>query len=247
MNRIIKTNDIKSNCLLVNSTEHCDCIEHIEYTRHTGNTGNTGHTGHTRHNESINLVENNYHDKNPSYDFKTVCFKENVLLKREKSCNIFLLQFNLENMNKNLHDIINLNMYNLLFNLNRDNIEKIEIKKWNSSSEVEVLFLFKPFGKDLGVKPKYMYVKTTANISDHKHVYTSIDIDYPNIEELKNYEKVKNAISTMIVNFESNYKININYVFKFDLIQSLPIYMENILGLIMKKMFLNLKKFIELV
>jgi hypothetical protein len=64
MNRIIKTNDIKSNCLLVNSTEHCDCIEHIEYTGHTGYTGDTGHT---RHNESINLVENNYHDKIINY------------------------------------------------------------------------------------------------------------------------------------------------------------------------------------
>lgn len=196
--------------------------------------------------DSINVVENNSPEQIPNYDFKTVCLKENVFLKREKSCNIFLLQFNLENNNKNLHDIINLNMYSLLFNLNRDNIENIEIKKWNSSNEVEVLFLFKPFGKDLGVKPKYMYIKTNACISLNKHVYTSIDIDYPNVEELKNYEKVKNTISTMIVNFESDYKININYIFKFDLIQSLPIYMENILGLIMKKMFLNLKKFIEL-
>lgn len=196
---------------------------------------------------STNVVDNYCYDKNPSYDFKTVCSKENVLLKREKSCNIFLLQFNLENINKNLHEIINLNMYNLLFTLNKDNIEQIEIKKWNLENEVEVLFLFKPFGKDLGVKPKYMYVKTTANISNDKHIYTSIDIDYPNCEEVKNYEKVKNAISTMIVNFDSNHKININYIFKFDLIQSLPIYMENILGLIMKKMFLNLKKFIELV
>ena len=197
--------------------------------------------------EPVNLIENNNIEKIPNYDFKTVCFKENVLLKREKSCNIFLLQFNLENNNKNLHDIINLNMYSLLFNLNKDNIENIEIKKWNSLNEVEVLFLFKPFGKDLGVKPKYMYIKTNACISSNKHVYTSIDIDYPNCEEVKNYEKVKNAISTMIVNFDSNHKININYIFKFDLIQSLPIYMENILGLIMKKMFLNLKKFIELV
>ena len=225
-NKMNRTNDTNLNSLFINSIESND---------------------HTIPIESINAVENIHYDKNTCYDFKTVCFKENVLLKREKSCNIFLLQFNLENTNKNLHDIINLNMYNLLFTLNRDNIEKIEIKKWNSSNEVEVLFLFKPFGKDLGVKPKYMYVKTTANISNDKHVYTSIDIDYPNLEEVKNYEKVKNAISTMIVNFDSDHKININYIFKFDLIQSLPIYMENILGLIMKKMFLNLKNFIELV
>ena len=186
-------------------------------------------------------------DDIPNYDFKMVCMKERVFLKREKSCNIFLLQFNLENINKNLHDIININMYGLLFNLNRDNFEKIEIKKWISPNEIEVLFLFKPFGKDLGIKPKYMYIKTVAQIQNEKHIYTSVDIDYPNLGELSNYEKVKNTISTMIINFESDFKININYIFKFELVHLLPIYMENILGLTMKKMFLNLKNFIEMV
>jgi hypothetical protein len=92
-----------------------------------------------------------------------------------------------------------------------------------------------------------MYIKTVADIKNEKHIYTSYDIDYPNMEELSKYEKVKNTISTMIINFESNYKININYIFKFDLVHSLPIYMENILGLTMKKMFLSLKNFIEMV
>ena len=191
-------------------------------------------------------IKNNMIEEIYNYDFKTVCTKEQVYLKREKSCNIFLLQFNLENKKKNLHDIINLNMYDLLFNLNKANFEKIEIKKWISPNEIEVLFLFKPFGKELGIKPKYMYIRTIANIANEKHIYTSVDIDYPYAEELQNYEKVKNIISTMIINFESNHKININYIFKFELAHTLPIYMENILGLIMKKMFLHLKQFIEI-
>lgn len=212
----------------------------------------------TNNDNSVLLIEQKTNNRNnsdnsnntddiPNYDFKTVCMKERVFLKREKSCNIFLLQFNLENKNKNLHDIININMYGLLFNLNKDNFEKIEIKKWISPNEIEVLFLFKPFGKDLGIKPKYMYIKTVAEIKNEKHIYTSFDIDYPNLGELSKYEKVKNTISTMIINFESDFKININYIFKFELVHSLPIYMENILGLTMKKMFLNLKTFIEMV
>lgn len=191
-------------------------------------------------------IKNNMIEEIYNYDFKTICTKEQVYLKREKSCNIFLLQFNLENKKKNLHDMINLNMYDLLFNLNKANFEKIEIKKWISPNEIEVLFLFKPFGKELGIKPKYMYIRTIANITNEKHIYTSVDIDYPYAEELQNYEKVKNIISTMIINFESNHKININYIFKFELAHTLPIYMENILGLIMKKMFLHLKQFIEI-
>ena len=205
---------------------------------------------------NVALIENieqrknkNNSEKNEmnNYDFKFVCNKENVFLKREKTCNIFLLQFTLENKNKNLHDVININMYSLLFNLNKDNFEKIEIKKWISPNEVEVLFLFKPFGKELGIKPKYMYIKTIAEITNEKHVYTSFDIDYPNMEELNKYDKVKNTISTMVVNFESDFKINANYIFKFELTHTLPIYMENILGLTMKKMFLSLKHFIEMI
>jgi len=200
--------------------------------------------------ENIEQKKNkNNAEKNETnnYDFKFVCNKENVFLKREKTCNIFLLQFTLENKNKNLHDVININMYSLLFNLNKDNFEKIEIKKWISPNEVEVLFLFKPFGKELGIKPKYMYIKTVAEITNEKHVYTSFDIDYPNMEELNKYDKVKNTISTMVVNFESDFKINANYIFKFELTHTLPIYMENILGLTMKKMFLSLKHFIEMI
>ena len=197
--------------------------------------------------ENIEQKNNNNTNETCNYDFKSVCNKECVFLKREKSCNIFLLQFILENKNKNLHDIININMYSLLFNLNKDNFEKIEIKKWVSPNEVEVLFLFKPFGKDLGIKQKYMYIKTLAEVKNEKHVYTSFDIDYPNIEELSKYEKVKNTISTMVINFESDFRININYIFKFELTHLLPIYMENILGLTMKKMFLSLKNFIEMV
>ena len=213
------------------------------------NTNNTN-------DNSVALMENIEQRKNKNnnatnephnYDFKTVCSKERVFLKREKTCNIFLLQFTLENKNKNLHDIININMYSLLFNLNKENFEKIEIKKWISPNEVEVLFLFKPFGKELGIKPKYMYIKTLAEITNEKHVYTSFDIDYPNLEELSKYDKVKNTISTMVVNFESDFKINANYIFKFELTHSLPIYMENILGLTMKKMFLSLKHFIEMI
>ena len=204
------------------------------------NNNNINKTNDTPTNTSTNTSTNT-----PSYDFKTVCLKEQLFLKREKSCNIFLLQFNIENRNKDLRDIINISMYNLLFNLNKENIEKIEIKKWISPNEVEVLFLFKSFGKELGIKSKYMYINTKVDITKDKHVYTSYDIDYPNMEELTSYERVKNTISTMVINFESNFKININYIFKFDLTNSLPIYMENILGLIMKKMFLNLKNFIE--
>ena len=195
---------------------------------------------------------------NSQYSFKTICFKEKMHLKREKNNNIYLLQFLAENKSVNMYNIINLEIYNLMFTLNKDNFEKIEMHSMESTTissgtenknvnEVNVLFIFKPFGADLGIKPKYMYVRVTEVCEPNKKTYNCVDVDYPNPEELKNYEKVINTISSMVVNFESYHKINISYIFKLDLSHSLPIYMENIMGLIMKKVFLNLKQFIELI
>ena len=191
------------------------------------------------------------------YNFKTICFKEKMHLKRDKNNNIYLLQFYAENSNVNLYTMINLDIYNLMFTLNKDNFEKIEIHDISTSpsyrdkdknvNEVNVLFLFKPFAADLGIKPKYMYVRVTEVCEPNKKTYTCVDVDYPNPEDLKKYDKVVNTISSMVVNFESYHKININYIFKLELSHSLPIYMENIMGLIMKTVFLNLKQFIEMV
>ena len=195
---------------------------------------------------------------NSQYKFKTICFKEKMHLKREKNNNIYLLQFLAENNKVNLHTIINLDIYYLMFTLNKDNFEKIEMHSIDSTTlssgsenknlnEVNVLFIFKPFATDLGIKPKYMYVRVTEVCEPNKKTYNCVDVDYPNPEELKNYDKIINTISSMVVNFESYHKINISYIFKLELSHSLPIYMENIMGLIMKKVFLNLKQFIELI
>jgi hypothetical protein len=192
-----------------------------------------------------NINCNNGKSENISCDFKNICLKENVHLKRDTKSEIYSLQLYLDNTNYNLYNIINLKMYNILYELNKDNFEKIEIKNWLSNNEIDVLFLFKPFGKELGIKPKYMYTKVIEHIENGKKTYNSYDIDYPYPAELVNYEKATTKISTMVVNFESNHRVNIYHLFKLDLAHSLPIYMENILGLIMKKLFLHLKQFIE--
>lgn len=189
------------------------------------------------------------------YNFKSICVKEKMHLKREKNNNIYLLQFVAENKNVNMYNMINLDIYNLMFKLNKDNFDKIELDNITTISsshdkvinEVNVLFLFRQFASDLGIKPKYMYVRVTEVCEPNKKTYNCVDIEYEKPEELKTYDKIINTISSMVVNFESCHKINISYIFKLDLSHSLPIYMENIMGLIMKKVFLNLKQFIELI
>ena len=180
-----------------------------------------------------------------NYDFKVVCNKENIHLKRDKINNMFLLQLNANNQNINFYDIINFNIYGVLYELNKDKLEKIEIKKIISKDEIEILFIFKELSKDIGLKKKYMYLNVKIEDKANQRKFLSYDIEYENMEELKDYERIKNEYSILIVNFENQHKIGINYFFKLVLQEELPIYMENIFGLLMKKLFFNLKLFIE--
>ena len=180
-----------------------------------------------------------------NYDFKVVCNKENIHLKKDKINNMFLLQLNANNQNINFYDIINFNIYGVLYELNKDKLEKIEIKKIISKDEIEILFIFKELSKDIGLKKKYMYLNVKIEDKANQRKFLSYDIEYENMEELKDYERIKNEYSILIVNFENQHKIGINYFFKLVLPEELPIYMENIFGLLMKKLFFNLKLFIE--
>jgi hypothetical protein len=94
--------------------------------------------------------------------------------------NNYPVQFLAENSNVNLYTMINLDIYNLMFTLNKDNFDKIEMHNMASNTlssgsenknvnEVNVLFLFKPFGADLGIKPKYMYVRVTEVCESNKN------------------------------------------------------------------------------
>ena len=51
--------------------------------------------------------------------------------------------------------------------------------------------------------------------------------------------------STLVVNTENQHNVSITYKFHMDLQEDLPLYMKNISGLLMKKIFLRLKTFIE--
>ena len=60
-----------------------------------------------------------------NYNFKSVCLKEKMHLKREKNNNIYLLQFLAENTNVNLYNMINLDIYKLMFTLIKITLKKL--------------------------------------------------------------------------------------------------------------------------
>ena len=137
--------------------------------------------------------------------------------------------------------------------------------------------LLKSFGKEVGIKQKYMMFRTSRNInffSNTMHFYNKdIALVDPSKVLLNNYLKQiqldTNKYEPIIFNYGKTFinlhnlepqelsrlnneqpltsLIDINFCIDFiaTIEDDLPIYMQNIIGMMFKKIFYNLKQFID--
>jgi len=202
-------------------------------------------------------------------DAKIVCNKEDVVLLKDErresgnnnNNNSYRIIFNAHNPNFPIHSIIGLKLYTLLYELNRDIINTFKVVNETETS-VETVTLFKPFGKDFGIAPKAMHtVSTIQRIeSGTACTFDSVDVrdranEINHIHIPKKYERIQSTHSKLIVYFLSANDVQFNFTFELsddDGDQEeeeggsrCPIYMENSVALMIKKMFCRLKGFME--
>lgn len=177
-----------------------------------------------------------------------ICSKENIILIKNKE-NDYRLLLTSKNKNINFKNIINFNIYKILGEVNKKNIESCEMVSTVSNNTAKFLFKFKALGLDIGIPKKYMYLETKCsqiNQNEIEYISQSIDITGSEIEKsVKGYEKITCHSSSLKIKLESNEQIDVDYNFHIDIHENLPIFATNLLGFLMKKMFLNLKLFIE--
>ena len=186
-------------------------------------------------------------DLNQPYNMNliTLCNKENILLQKDKNSNIFYIDFDCENKNISIKKIINLKLYNIIYQLNTDLFDNIHVDKINKK-EANILFLFKSLGKEVGIKKKFLYTKTKIEKNKDIIQFKTLDQKYNNKNDIINtYQKINSNYENLVVKKINKHKIQVQYMFKYDIKEDLPIYMENIMGFMMKKIFYRLKKFIE--
>ena len=111
-----------------------------------------------------------------SDNYQNICMKQNMPLKLLKQENIYQLDFETSNKNYNLDELMDFKIYNLIERLNEDIIEKIEIIKHHSDTEIDLLFIFKRLGASVGMQTKYMYIKTHRIKTDNLILFKSFDI-----------------------------------------------------------------------
>ena len=95
----------------------------------------------------------------------------------------------------------------------------------------------------MGISKKYMFLETEIIEKNSNFNIIGISKDYN--YKLEKCEQLKPTISFLDINVENLHKINLKYEFNIIFDEDMPIYMENMFALLMKKIFLNLKVFIE--
>lgn len=179
---------------------------------------------------------------------KIICNKSDILLTKNKD-NSYNLSFN---VNNNIEILLKHKPYelleiylNFLNNSNDGIIEKVIILDKNTNNIIYCI-LFKQFGADFGIKQKYLCVSTDCNISKNtiKMYSNSVKYNLNEYIELKNCEEIYSKYGDLIIS-KNNDNLSISYKFDIDFNEDLPIYMENLVGLFMKKLFINFKNFLD--
>jgi len=194
---------------------------------------------------------------------KIVCNKEDVvLLKEENRENInnhnnnnkYRIIFNVHNPNFPIQSIVGLKLYTLLYELNRDVIHVFKVIN-ETETTIESITLFKPFGKDFGIAPKAMHTVSVMKLEPGVCTFNGIDVQPNNASESihipKKYDRIQSTHSKLMIYFLS--KNDLQFDFTFELSHegddeensSTPVYMENSVALMIKKMFCRLKLFTE--
>lgn len=196
---------------------------------------------------------------------KIVCNKEDVILLRDEcreNCNNnnnkYRIIFNAHNPNFPIHSIVGLKLYTLLYELNRDVIHTFKVIN-ETETTLETVTLFKPFGRDFGIAPKAMHTISSMQLESGACTFNGVDVqpqshDASGITHIpKKYERIHSTHSKLIVYFLSANDLQFDFTFELsddggdqeEESSSCPIYMENSVALMIKKMFCRLKGFTE--
>jgi hypothetical protein len=208
-----------------------------------------------------------------SSTLKMVCNKDQVSLYKDVinfADKTYKIIFNTRNDAFPISTMIGFKMYTLLYELNRDIIHSFKVIKENDKS-IEMVFLFKTIGKEFGLAPKFMHTITTADCIPQQPtnsccisscIFNSVDVSSnektdDNISIPKKYERLHTNNSALTVQFISNHELHYNFTFSLkdndndsngnnqSEKNEAPIYMENSVALMIKKMFCRLKVFTE--
>lgn len=172
-----------------------------------------------------------------------LCKKSEVHLYKMPDNDGYRLHFTIQNPRINIRSLLNDNIYELITKLNPDFFEDFKIIQEHDDNSKDICVSFHSFGKELGIQKKIMYINLKKCIFVDEIHFVGKHIIKENYS--KHHDLIEHKHSIIKIKFLNPHHVEIDYRFNVDIKEDLPIYMENMIGIIMKKIYLNLKTFIE--
>ena len=176
---------------------------------------------------------------------KILIFSKEEFEFNRTSKNCYSLNFNMENKNIYISKIIDFSLIKLIYDLNTDIYEKVEMKKF-SEDEAFVILLMKHLFEDIGLPQRYSVLNIKKYMDNDKIIFQSntIDCDKPNGIPLEaEILFIKNL--TCVCNLITPHKINFSFNIHFGEGTKIPPFAEKMVGMIIFKIFNRVKQFIE--
>lgn len=197
-----------------------------------------------------------------SHQFRPICVQNDMRLGKNTEMKLFTLEYKYTNPNFDILSLININIHKLLYEVNKDIIETIEIiPKPDEASEHNIFYKFRDLGGDLGGLKTYMFVNTKvakryASNGSSEIIFTSKSIPYPHHSVLQDQKYKLLEYPLYIQKFiydetpekkAANSTIQVLHMFKLkpDQETELTVAMENAIGILIKKMYFRLKVAME--
>jgi len=190
--------------------------------------------------------------------FRPICTQNDMRLGKNSEMKLFTLEYNYNNPKFNVISLLNINIHNLLYEVNKDIIEHIDIlPNPDDPTEYNILYKFRDIGGDLGGLKTYMYVHTkiakrfasngnteiiftSKSVPFHQHSLLQQQkyklIEYPLYIQKFIYQECGDSAAADAVDS----KIQVLHMFKLK-----PDQEENAIGILIKKMYSRLKVAIE--
>jgi len=177
--------------------------------------------------------------------------------------NTFVIDFEINNSRIDLERFCNFNIFKLMFELNReDAIQDLRITDCGDSNSKsnnvkDMLLVFKRKMDDMGIKQKYMNLQLTltataaSSAPASSFVFESVDADLDTGTggtDLSRAERVCDTNAVLCMSLLNRNRLRIQFVFSVPAAPAgkpQPSYIENNLGVIMKKILSRVKTFIE--
>jgi hypothetical protein len=159
--------------------------------------------------------------------------------------NKYSLKFNIENPHIVLYKIIDFNLMKLIYDLNNDIYEKVNLEKI-SDNEAVMTMLMKNLFEDLGMPQKFTYVNIKKYQDDNKITFISQSINSERPEGMP-FDAEQLPLQLMICNCDiiTHHKILFTIDILFNQNMIVPSFAEKMIGIIIFKIFNRVKQFIE--